>query len=92
MNCGSHDVSSRVYFQVVYIFALYSSLNTSTFCFLHVCYVPYLTCSMSDAFFQFRAKRVSAHIQIGNELILLQSNVTTTLKSVHTTFIHTQVA
>ena len=43
VNCGSHDVSSRVYFQVVYMFAPCSSLNTIAFCFLHVCSVPYLT-------------------------------------------------
>ena len=33
-------------FQVVYIFALHSSLNTTTFCFLHVFPVTYLTSFM----------------------------------------------
>ena len=35
-------------FQVVYIFALHSSLNTSTFCFLHVFPVTYLTDRMEQ--------------------------------------------
>ena len=46
MNCVSHDVLSRVNSQVVYIIALHSSLDTTTFCFLHVCPFSYLTSSI----------------------------------------------
>ena len=43
VNCVSHDVLSRVYSQIVYIIALHSSLNITTFCFFHVCLISYLT-------------------------------------------------
>ena len=43
VNGVRRDNKSRAYFLIVYITTPRSSLNTTTFCFFHVCPVPHLT-------------------------------------------------